>query len=375
MLRSATSVDPELLRAGIATALDENSRVLVEAVVTRAVTVMAQANSVDLTTIERQITTRSAAELWAMCEGALLQVWLGVEQLQASLLPLVECHEAAATLDRSLEVVFMRIAETAWTMKFVLANDLGAFRQRLPALLKLKDGWTLLSAMQEHMAHLHAALCAILYGIFECLPDAARAPLQAENAQLAIARELRARIFALREEVTRLEAELHALPPSCWAAPLSELVRQVSDFLHTPAFAWMRANDKSSFLTQHRALSELLALWSPLRAEPGKLAVTGLARFLEALEVINHRECLRKHDRDALRRVVQNLAVSDREPRELVAGALAALAETQGRDRKLDALLQQTLDPCASPDLSAILKRAREVLVELGDAAAPQVKI
>jgi hypothetical protein len=95
-----------------------------------------------------------------------------------------------------------------------------------------------------------------------------------------------------------------------------------------------------------------------------------VARYLEALEVINQRECLIVHDRHALRRVVDNLELAEAkkgaEGRVAMGRGLAALAETQGRDAHLDHLLQETLDPSAPVQAQRILERARQVLSALG---------
>jgi hypothetical protein len=166
------------------------------------------------------------------------------------------------------------------------------------------------------------------------------------------------------------EAAILAKPAGEWQPLLGQVHNAVEKFMFGPGFAWMRAGDKRTFIKQHRALGELMELWSPLRATPAKRAVQNLARYLEALEVINQRECLVQHDRDGLKIVVarMSLAANTEGPprREAIAAALAALAEVQGRDRTLDALLEQTLAPGTPVPVIQILDRAKTLLAQLG---------
>jgi hypothetical protein len=140
-------------------------------------------------------------------------------------------------------------------------------------------------------------------------------------------------------------------------------------FIFGPGFAWMRAIDKRVFLSQRRTLGEILALYSPLRAEPARLAIDDLARMLETMEMINQRECLMVHDRVALTAVVENMesAMAAQGPaaRRFIGAGLAALSEAQGRDAILDRLMAEAMAPGSAVPLSEILRRARQVLAQL----------
>ena len=266
-----------------------------------------------------------------------------------------------------------RIGETVWATSFVLRSEIDAFRKRLPSLLKVPDAWELLSDLQDHVGHIRAALQAILTGIYASLypttPGAETVTHDEQSIELLASRELRQRIFALRDELLIIEAALATVPSSEWQGLLRRAVDALHGFMFGPGFAWMRASDKRSFIKQHRVISELLELWSPLRATPAKRAVQNLARYLEALEVINQRECLILHDRAALAVVVEKLekaaSAAEAARREHIAAGLAALADAQGRDKMLDQLLETTLAPGSPVPTTEILQRAKVLLARL----------
>lgn len=404
MLNPSGSVDPDLLRSRVAAILDPAEQQLVGLVVERALVCLGY-HGIDVVTLEREAGVRGSAELWASVEPGVTALWARIEELREALEPLAAEHEPEGPGEADLESLIVppptaagdaevalarpphlrrtrravtreagtpspecRIRETAWAMSFVLANELDGYRRRLPALLRMPDGWELVGAVQEHLAHLQAGVGAVLTGVYASLPggEACGGDL-AETLALVSAKELRARVFQLREDVLAVERTLAGTPGSSWQPALGSLMRLLDALVFSPAFAWMRAGDKRSFLVQRRALGELLALWSPLRATPALRVVQGLARYLEALEVINQRECLVLHDRAALERVVASLdsAPPGVEGRAAIGRALGSLSEVQWRDRRLDELLAQTLDPARPPPLQEILSRSREVLMGL----------
>ena len=389
-LGTSLAVDPDLLRARLEAITDSRARERVNRVVDGALACLGRLKGIDFLGLEREAGATSARELWAGIEGLVAQMWLAVEELSKSVRPLVRAHEdlqpketPGAELDLDLggpkpaaapkrvPTVEERINESAWAMSFVLQGELDGFRGRVPVLTRVNDGWELVSAVQDHVGHLNSAVTAIVTSIFTSLPGGSAVdPEASQSLDLFSSRELRTRVFALRDEVIAIEAGLRARSASGWLQELERVRALVDTFMFSPAFAWMRAGDKRAFLEHQRALADIMAMWSPLRAEPARRAVETLARYLEALEVINQRECLRNYDRAALARVVAHLteaeASGDASRRPAIAKGLVALAEAQGRDRGLDELLAQTLDPSKPPPLAAILERAKEVLKGLG---------
>jgi hypothetical protein len=285
-----------------------------------------------------------------------------------------ERTQAGATAEPLTQI--QRIGETLWATSFVLQGEIDGFRKRLPALLNVPDAWELLSDLQDHVGHIKAALQAILTGIYVSLNPqepgklaTASRSVDEQSMDVVSSRELRQRIFALRDQVLGIEECLGKIPAAEWKTSLVEVVAALDTFMFGPGFAWMRAGDKRAFIKQHRGLREILEIWSPLRAAPAHRALQNLARYLEALEVINQRECLVLNDRAALTAVVKHLeAAGTLDPaanREHIAAALAALADAQGRDRALDQLLDSTLAPGSPVPAAEILARARALLERL----------
>jgi hypothetical protein len=352
---------------------------------------------VDLGAMEKAIATTSPREVWAMASESFTNVWSVLEDVQLELKPVADLYGAAADLgaenldglDFALETpapaspapaatakakpdqpVVARMVENAWAMSYVLKNEIQGFQRRMLPLLSSNDGWELVGACQDHLARLRAALDALLTGITAGLPGAADGPQAVDqSAETLAARELRVRVFALRDEIVAIDAQLKTRTASEWQDLLATAKRQMDAFMFGPGFAWLRADDKRSFLRGQKVLGVVLELWSPLRALPAQRAIGALARYLEALEVINQRECLVLHDRAALTTVAaklqQALAETGTGARDAIAAALKALAEAQGRDRELDDLLNKTMEPGRAVATEAILNRVQAVLKTL----------
>lgn len=392
------SVDPELLSARLAAMDIPRDREQATAVVNATYACLARIAAIDFGWLERDKTGGASRALWAAAEGSVAAIWAAMEELRALSQPLVDAHrdrfadnDEAAADDTFGDTLFedeatspapekpepstpiQRIGETVWATSFVLTSEVESFRKRLPAMLNVPDPWELLGDLQDHAAHIKAALQAILTGIYASLypGQAGSAPASPDDqsVELLAARELRQRIFALRDDVVAIETSMLERPAGEWQPLLRKIVDALGAFMFGPGFAWMRAGDKRTFITQQRALRDILEMWSPLRAMPARRAVQNLARYLEALEVINQRECLVVHDRAALNNVVSSLVKAQAAPglegRQYIGAALAALAEAQGRDRVLDAMLEQTMAPGSVVPAQLILERARELLARL----------
>jgi hypothetical protein len=403
MIGPSGTIDPELLRGRVAALADVTWKAAISAVADNAIACLGQLSVIDFVGLEREAPHKSGRELWTMCEAQVAAIWGGVEELRAAMQPLIKEHQAhlataqgaaagddldgldfggdpaappaprapvAAAPATSEAGAYLRILETVWAMSFVLQGELDGFRRRLPALFKVAEGWELVSSLQDHVGHMRSAVSALCTGMFASLPGGAHNTIDDNDVELEAARELRSRIFQLRDEILALEAEMQKSSPATWQHSVQRAYGLVELFMFGPAFAWLRAGDKRSFLQHQRGLKDILGLWSPLRAEPARREIGAIARYLEALEMINQRECLVVHDRAALTKVVDALSLALKghgsDARTAMGRGLGALAEAQGRDRELDALLVQTLAPGSPVPVEAILARAIEVLRGMG---------
>lgn len=396
-LSGTSSVDPELIQARIDALPVDLERGQVAAIVRAGFACLLRIKGIDFASLERATGNKAPRDLWNAVSESVAAMWAAAEELQVALAPLVAEHEARLAVagadqdagDLALSEAAVptpegrreaakpaltpvaRIGETAWATSFVLSGEIARFRKRLPSLLKITDGWDLLGDLQDHLGHVKAGINAILTGVYASLPASQLDEARGEQSlELVASRELRHEVFTLREHILEVERQLQATSPGAWLPFLSRARSSLERFMFGPGFAWMRAGDKRSFLKQHHALVEVLEVWSPLRAVPAKRTIENLARYLEALEVINLRECLVVHDRTALAIVVERMALAAAEQgplrREAIGAALAALAEVQGRDRELDRLLEQTLAPGTPVPVDAVLTRARALLAQLG---------
>ena len=354
------------------------------------------ARAIDFGGLEARIDELDPREAYRELERPLATMWELVDELLHLLSPLGERHAgqssgedgAAGEDEGDLEFDFdfaqtetavaetnapklstplQRVDETAWAMSFVIRGELERFRERLPTLLKASDSWELLSSAQDHAGQLRAATNALIKGVFTSLPAARDDPEEiVDLMELKSSLELRARLFELRDRILECEARLESAPRDDWESLVKSMHREVESFVFGPAFAWMRARDKRSFLHHRNALKEITQFWSPLRAAPAKTIVQALARHLEALEVINQRECLQYFDREKIREVVSLLEDREHAPDASTVGkALLMLDEVKHRDHELSALIEAGLDPMADFDADAVIARAKFVLFSL----------
>jgi hypothetical protein len=394
-IASTGGVDPELLEARLAALENGATRARLRVVVDRALVALGKVQEVPVGALEATVSSYSTMALWSGVDDAVSAMWHALEALRSGMQPLVEAFEEKSDAGDDLGLVAQldgpnadavavqpaaklvldddteRIAETAWAMGFVLAGEVKEFCGRLPALLKLEDGWELVDALQGHIEHIRGALNAILGGVYSSLAGVGGESEDADRSFFLTASiELRSRVFQLRDAIGAIERRMKASAPRDWLELLVEASALVNEFIFGPGFAWARATDKRTFLAQRQSLSGILELYSPLRAGPARRAVEDLARFLDALEVINQRECLVLHDHAALSRVVASMreaaAAGGQTARDAIGRGLAALSEASGRDRELDRMLAEAMAPGGSVPVNEILTRAEALVGMLG---------
>ncbi|MBN1959559.1 MAG: hypothetical protein JW841_01320 [Deltaproteobacteria bacterium] len=382
MLKISVGIDLDNLYSGITRIANKQVRLQYNEILDCVSSSIIRINNFDFVHFEKQAEISLPNELWQYAEGTLSKVWISLEDLHRILNSLVLIHDT--NLDEIetqekitsqnigkpktlLDGIPTQLCETAWVVCYSITREIESFQKRLPAILKIDDSWELVGAVQEHFGHLQNAITALLNGLVRCLPGSTGLTKNSGNsANLLAALELRTRIFALRDNVLCLETRAKQQSNVDILNILQDVGRLIDDFENTPAFEWMRAGDKQSIIEQHRAIEELMTFWSPMRYQPSLRAISLLARFLEALEVINYRECLMNHDRTALQKVIDNLENFSKSPGYDIAKSMAALADIQGCDRELDRLLALALDVNSEPPWHAIIARAKEVLAGLG---------
>ena len=355
----AGAVDPDLLRARVGAVRPEALRLALSAVVETGLRCRGRVDGLDFASLEVRAAEHASEVLWGSIAPSLEALW-----------------DLLRTVEGSLEAL-RAVGDPSWRRRwdgvsaswFLLIVELDEMQERLATLVGVPEGWELVGALQGHVEKVRFVLDAVLAEIFALLP-----PKPGEwgglprRSELVRAQERRTRLQALRDVALACEDEMGCLPPSRWLASLQRISDALGVFVFGPGYAALRASEKYALVAQQRLLREVLLLWSPLRATAARQAVEALARYIEALEVVNQHESLRARDRDLLTQVVLHMdraAVRDEQAPKEIAAALAALAEARGCDRELDALVEQTLSPGSAVPIARILKRAREVLAEL----------
>ncbi|MEO0814869.1 MAG: hypothetical protein AAFY60_18550, partial [Myxococcota bacterium] len=190
-------MDPERLAVRVTKLEDPAVRDEVARIVRGGFSCLTRIQSINFSALERSTGAHPGRVIWDNTASNVSGMWLAVEELNGILAPLIEAHEAKQrdsddefdfALDEEVAKPTMRttaritltplerIGETAWATCFVLNGEIQSFRKRLPALLKMEDGWELVSDLQDHVGHVKAAVNAILTGVYSSLPSSVEDP-------------------------------------------------------------------------------------------------------------------------------------------------------------------------------------------------------
>ncbi len=272
----------------------------------------------------------------------------------------------AATSAENASDLRMRLANTAWAISFMLKDEIMRFGSRMRQSHVMMDRWNLLSELQETCHKLSKGLDALTMGICSAFSSVSRDEvIPGFRSELAFSLELRRLIFELRDQVRTVRVKMDALPKEQWRHIAEEIYTLIDNFVYGPAFGWLRAFDKREVIQFRKALRNTLDNHNASGRDFHE-PIEGTVRFLEALEVINHREILVEHDRKVLTEAAAHLETAIRLPRmegrHEFAAAISCLSKAWGRDPQLDAMVEMTLDPMADLKQEDILTRVQLVL-------------
>lgn len=251
-----------------------------------------------------------------------------------------------------------------------LAREVTAFGEGIRKPVVMADRWNLLSHLSEFRGKFRAGIGEMVFqaaSAFAATKKEHVVPGYREDIEEAV--RLR-RLLAVLASVVRAEnAKLQEEGPAEARLRALRLVRDVETFRRSEGWVSLRAADKRSFI---EARAELGRLADDPQSKPKalKLAVEGLDKFLDSLSIINRRETLGVHDREALagsslhlEKAEEALTYEPARARFELAAALAAAQRLYGRDRELDGLLRaarkldaMTLAPSAIPQVAAALR-------------------
>jgi hypothetical protein len=248
-------------------------------------------------------------------------------------------------------------------------------RVRNPSVMT--DPWNLLVDIQEFRGKCRAAIGELVYAslsIFEEISRAEVVPEYAKDVSDGIA--VRTAWATLNRAVGPLNTRLSTATPEQQVQLLQAVQFELDLFRASRAYQAMRAGDKRHVLTFAADLSRVVA--EKKTGRQAQLLVEGFAKFLDSLAVINRREVLMNHDREAFAECgtlleQASFCLSLEEPARGLAKltqAFAVATRLFGRDHGLDEylVLRQRWPPSQLSDsaLSAVIEELRTCLAESG---------
>lgn len=261
-----------------------------------------------------------------------------------------------------------------------LRFEVGRFGKRVRNPAIVADRWNLLVDLQEFRGKCRAAIGELIFSscnVFEAIPRATVVPQYL--ADVADSLLVRQAWVTLTRAVGPLNARLQLAGIEQQRALLVAVGRELAHFQSTEGYACMRAGDKRFVIRFAQDLESTLAdrKWG----KDAQTVVEGFAKFLDSLAVLNRREVLLNHDREAfaecgilLEQASLHLGVGDPgAARRALEKAFEVAMRLYGRDRFLDDhLVLRMRWPVASLVDGAIaqaIEELRECLAESGNHA------
>lgn len=258
-----------------------------------------------------------------------------------------------------------------------LRAEVSRFGERLRNPSVMTDRWNLLCDIQEFRGRCRAAISELVYSACSTFAEVRRPDVVPEyDTSLRESLEVRRAVTTLARALAPLHARLQATSVDTQRGPCMGIHRELRHFRSTRGFMQMRAGDKRFVLEFARDLDSLLAGEGPRDA---RQLVEGFVRFLDSLAVINRREILINHDREAfaecgmLLEQASQLAADDDLERasERFQSAVQTAFRLFGRDRSLDDYLLVRLRwPAEQINGAAISEAVEELLISLAEVSS-----
>lgn len=263
-----------------------------------------------------------------------------------------------------------------------LRAEVARFGQRVRNPTVVADRWNLLMDLQEFRGRCRAGIGELVFAACSAFSSISRAEVVPEYARdLEEALAVRHAVTTLARAVGPLNMRVQAAAAELQRAPVLAIQRELDHFRASSGYATMRAGDKRFVIAFARTVAEISAQKSYGKA--AQQHVEGFAKFLDSLAVINRREILMNHDREAfaycgmlLEQAGQLLGrEGPARARERLAEALAVAVRLFGRDRFLDdhlvTRLRWPLELLAAESIGPAIEELRRCLAEAGSHGPP----
>jgi hypothetical protein len=251
-------------------------------------------------------------------------------------------------------------------------------RVRNPSVVA--DRWNLLIDLQEFRGKCRAAIGELVYAASSTFGEISRPLVIPEYANdLAESLAVRQAWITLTRAAGPLNARLQIASVEQQRPLLLAVQRELDHFQSSRGYLHMRAADKRFVIAFVRELSETFA--KRTFGRPAQQLVEGFAKFLDSMAVINRREILINHDREAfaecgtlLEQAGLYLGVGEHgKAMGKMIQALAVATRLYGRDRYLDDYLvlrlRWPLEHLVDNSISTAVEELRACLAESGNHA------
>jgi hypothetical protein len=378
-------------------------------VLTSAAKAIAKLRDLDLTRIEQLAATQEGTDL-AMWEQVAPAVGASISDVNALLLTIQDVfpNVLRPEADDDLDLAFGPASDAAITeppppapspavpttqsekqaaaekaiqsISVSLKAEVGRFGKRVRNPSVVADRWNLLIDLQEFRGKCRAAVREMVYAAVNVFADVPRAVVVPEYAtDLDEALGARHAWITLTRAVGPLNARLQIAGPEQQRPLLLAVRRELEHFRASRGYLRMRAGDKRFVISFGRDLDTTLS--TRHFGKSAQLLVEGFAKFLDSMAVINRREILINHDREAFAECgtlieQANAFLTAHEPRRAairLTQALAVAMRLFGRDRFLDDYLvlrlRWPLDNLVESAMPTALEELRSCLAESGSHA------
>lgn len=248
-------------------------------------------------------------------------------------------HDVPTTFEEKVVAAEQNIQGLAQALR----SEVGRFGQRVRNPSVVADRWNLLIDLQEFRGKCRAAIGELVFSscsAFEDIDRASVVPEYLDDVEEGL--RLRQAWITLTRAIGPLNARLQIAGPEQQRTLLLAVQRELDHFRSSVGYANMRAGDKRFVIQFAEDLRE--AFEKNILGKQAQTLVEGFAKFLDSMAVLNRREVLMNHDREAfaecgilLEQASGHLAVNNsKSARSDIAAALQVATRLYGRDRYLD---------------------------------------
>lgn len=277
--------------------------------------------------------------------------------------------ERAASAEKAVQAI-------AESLKFEVSR-FGA-RVRNPSVVA--DRWNLLIDLQEFRGKCRAAIGELVFSSCNAFEEIARPEVVPEYAaDLADGLWVRQAWITLTRAVGPLNARLQIAGLEQQRPLLLAVQRELDHYRASRGYEHMRASDKRFLIQFARDLEQVFE--KKQYGKQAQLVVEGFAKFLDSMAVLNRRESLMNHDREAfaecgtlLEGASLHLGVGEPEKAlGKLTRAIHVAMRLYGRDRYLDDYLvlrmRWPIDNLQPSSLGTAIEELRTCLAESGSHA------